>query len=124
MNGQLRVAWSTRDTRVTREELRDYIARNYRSPFMDVLTVMMQCRPTPEAMFTWAMAHPDRWANAVAIFAKLSGYTEKVEIESTHLHVHTLSDAQLLQQLSQLRSQPLEPQPLEPESQPLQLEQG
>ena len=103
----LHMQWSPRDTRVTREELRDYIARNYRSPFMDVLTVMMQCRPTPEAMFAWAMEHPDRWANAIAIFAKLSGYTEKVEVEHNHLHVHALSDAELLQRLSSLREQPL-----------------
>lgn len=99
--------WNSRDNRVSREQLREHIERSYRAPFKDVLATMMQCRPDAINIFQWANEHPDRWANAVAVFAKLAGYHEKIEIEEhKHLHVHELSDAELLQRLSEMRAEP------------------
>lgn len=90
-----------RDNRVTRTQLREAIERNYRTPFKDVLAELMQCRPTPQALLMFAVEHPDKWANAVATMARLSGYNEEIDV-----NLHTpdkLGDAQLLQRLSELR---------------------
>jgi hypothetical protein len=95
--------FNRQNNRVTRTQLREAIERNYVTPFKDVLSQLMQCRPTPEAILAFALDHPDKWANTVAIFAKLSGYREQVDINITA--PEQMGDAQLLQRLSELRTQ-------------------
>ena len=77
-----------------------------RDPFRDILTSMLASEPTPEAVHEFANRFPDRWAQAVAIFARLSGFSEKVEIEeNVFLDVGRLSDADLAARLVNLQGQ-------------------
>lgn len=91
---------------VSREELRENLERYSRDPFADVLEALLQARPSTERLLQWAGEHPDKWANAIKVFASLTGYTEKTEEVHTHLHAHKhigkMSDAELLQSMHEL----------------------
>lgn len=55
----------------------------------------------PKNLRDWMLRHPDRAAQAQAIFARLAGYTEKLEIRSDrYAALDALSDAELEQELS------------------------
>ena len=74
-----------------------------RDPFLEYLGELLECSPTPEAMQAFAQKFPDRWANMIATFAKLGGYTEKTESVHTHtLKVESLSLSQLLDELKKV----------------------
>lgn len=97
--------WKKRDNYVSRAQLREQLDRHTRAPFLDTLAALLNCRPTMENIIQWASQHPDRWANAIAVFAKLGGYTEKMEVQLDVFHnITDLSDAALLQQLQELQS--------------------
>ena len=90
---------------VSRDELRDNIARLSRDPFGDVLEALLQARPSTERLLAWAAEHPDRWANAIKVFAHLKGYTERSEVVSTnfYMQISRMSDAEVLQCLSDIQ---------------------
>lgn len=97
--------WANPYNRVSRAQLRDTIERRYRTPFGDVLTELLRVRPDTETLLSWAAAYPEKWATAVSIFARLAGYSDKLEIEeSLNINISNLSDAALLQKLSELRT--------------------
>ena len=52
-----------------------------REPFTDVLTALIGARPDPKALKFFAVRYPHKWAQAVAIFARLAGYQEKMEVQ-------------------------------------------
>lgn len=92
--------WEPSRNIVSRETLRDALNQYSREPFGDVLEALLQARPTTEQMLRWAASDPAQWANAIKIFSLLNGYTEKTETTTVHkhLHLHKLSDAELLQE--------------------------
>ena len=69
-----------------------------REPFQEVMALCLAAAPTPENLVAFAQDYPDRWANMCAIFAKLSGFSDKVDHSHAHLHlhqIHQMSDAEL-----------------------------
>lgn len=105
MSPKLSANFSPRDHRVTRDDLRARIAAYSIDPLQDILAVFLQCQPDALNIHQWACEHPDRWANAVSVFAKLSGYIEHLAIDVVHrLDPTQLSDAELLQQLVEMRA--------------------
>ena len=84
------------------------LERYSRGPFKDALAQVMQCRPTIEAMTAWAEKYPDKWGNLTFAFAKMAGFAEVLEIndlnDGSQRDLTRLSDAQLLQLLSDMRS--------------------
>ena len=59
-------------------------------------------RPDREAVHQFAKRYPDRWAQAVAILARLGGYHDKLEIDTNvTLNLSRLSDMELMQRLSE-----------------------
>ena len=98
------LTWLSRDNLTTRQQLRDKLEQFSRTPFRDVVAHILQCRPDPLSIFEWACKHPDRWANAVAVFAKLGGFVDQQEISLTLVDPSQMSDAQLLQRLVELRN--------------------
>lgn len=97
--------WSKRYNKISRTQLRAVVDGYSRAPFQDALAEFLSARPTMENITIWAAAHPDRWANAVALFSKMSGYTEKMEIvQDVFHHIADMSDADLLQKLQDLQS--------------------
>lgn len=69
-------------------------------PFQDVLSVFIGNRPSNAALRAFARKSPDRWAQGVAIFARLSGYTEKKQVHHTGLlAIAHMSDAEIEREL-------------------------
>ncbi len=84
--------------RVSVEDLLPHMHNLSREPFQEVMALCLSAAPTPENLVAFAQDYPDRWANMCAIFAKLSGFSDKVDHSHAHLHLHQIqqmSDAQL-----------------------------
>ena len=73
-----------------------------RGPFRRILAKLLECAPSDTAITSQAEKNPDRWAQTVALIARLGGYNEKLEVEgSLNLKVQQLSDSELLALLSE-----------------------
>ena len=87
----------------TRDEIMEVLMRYSREPFMQALAEVMECRPDKEDLMRFASKSPDRFFQAVAILARLSGFTEKLEVtHNIHARVSTMSDAELDAELEAL----------------------
>jgi len=68
-----------------------------RDPFKDILAEFLGTRPTKKSLKDFAQAHPDRWAQAVTLFARMSGFADKTIVEHDfYVHILEISDAELL----------------------------
>lgn len=79
------------------EDIRRQIAAQSRDPFIKVLADMVAAAPDLETLRTFAADRPDRWSQAVAMFGRLAGYTERSEHPQTniYLQITAKSDAEL-----------------------------
>lgn len=76
------------------------LQRADRSPFVRILSDIIGCAPTRQALIGWAQGAPDKWAFMLGAVAKLAGFTDKLDINLTHLNdVKKLSDIELMQEL-------------------------
>ena len=76
----------------------DELDAKSRGPFRRRLAVCLETFPTPEALQAFANKHPDRHAQTLAILARLSGFSDKIEIDARlALDLHSMSDAELYQ---------------------------
>ncbi len=88
------------------DETRQHIANLSRSPFRDLVARLLACQPTDDALVHHAEKNPDRWAQTLAIAARLAGFTDKLEVEGSLVHrVEALSDSQLDQRLRVLEAE-------------------
>ena len=79
-----------------------------RTPFVEQLDQWLQVwsdalsRPNaPKDLEAWMLKHPDRAAQAQAIFGRLAGYTEKLEVRTDrYASLDALSDAELEAEVS------------------------
>lgn len=85
--------------RVDRNALSAELQRLSRGPFRDLLADFLTCAPTAKDIQRAAMKSPDRWAQALAIVAKLSGYHERLEVDGV-AKVATLSDVEIEERLN------------------------
>jgi hypothetical protein len=77
-----------------------------RGPFRRVLGKLLENGPSDEAIASQAERNPDRWAQTVALIARLGGYNEKLEVEgSLSLKVQQLSDSELVALLAEYQGQ-------------------
>lgn len=88
----------------SREVLREQFEQLSRSPFKDELARIMLFAPKNSALMRFANKNPDRWGQLVAMFSRMSGYTEKlVETRSTILMaIHEMSDAEIARELNRM----------------------
>lgn len=70
-----------------------------RVPFRKLLGELIGAAPTAEAIKAFAEKHPDRWAQAVTIFAGLAGF-EKGLVSLNVYNVGAMSDVQLLAEIA------------------------
>ena len=70
-----------------------------RRPFREVLAELIQAKPTVEQIKAFAVRYPDKWAQAVTMFAGLAGY-EKGMVTLNVYNVAQLSDVALLQEIA------------------------
>lgn len=91
------------------EDFNRHYRRYSRQPFLDILAYLTGTIPDPVRLQEFANQYPDRWANACSTFAKLAGYSEKMEITGNiHLDVSVMGDAQLMQELEQVEKKLVE----------------
>ncbi len=76
-----------------------HLAGFSRVPFQKILAQLIGCAPTAEAITAFAEKHPDRWAQAVAIFGGLAGF-EKGLVALNVYNVGSMSDVQLLAEIA------------------------
>ena len=82
--------------RIPTDQLNAELENLSRGPFRRVLAKILENAPSAEAIGNQAERNPDRWAQTVALIARLSGYNEKLEVEgSLSLKVQQLSDSEL-----------------------------
>ena len=90
------------------EVIRQYIGTYSRDPFQRILSQFLGASPSREDIAAFASRNPDRWVTAIHKLALLSGYVEKVEIETT-INVNMMSDAEIeakLKEISELLASP------------------
>ena len=81
--------------------LRQDLADLSRDPFRARLAEWLDAPHDRDAFAAWLKKAPDRWAQGLAILARLSGYSEKLEVQHSGsiaalvLELQGLSDAQL-----------------------------
>lgn len=89
--------------RAEQERIRSLLFSYSREPFLEVLAEGLGCKPDPESLHRFANRFPDRWAQYIAIMARLFGFTEKLEIaNSLTINIQQMSDSQLLEKAQQL----------------------
>jgi hypothetical protein len=108
--------------RIDNDAVRAELDTLSRDPFRDVLGEILSNRPSPEALQNLAQRNPDRWGQLLAIVGRLSGFTEKLEVQANvTTSVNDMSDSELQLRLEELeRTQPF-PHPVkavEPARQP------
>ena len=80
-----------------------------RSPFHNLLEKIIDSQPSNNDIRRLARKNPDRWGQMVAMFAKLSGYTEKKEIETTGImRILHMSDAEVAREIEKLEAEDVE----------------
>lgn len=85
--------------------LMDEFTTYSRKPFIEILSHLAKCAPDEKELQIFANQYPDRWANAVSTFARLSGYHEKLEIKGNiFLQINNMGDAELMQHLEEINS--------------------
>ncbi len=71
-----------------------------REPFRDLLTRILEAEPDPEKVKAYAEKYPDKWGQLVTMVARLGGYNERLQVETSHTVVLAqLSDAELSERL-------------------------
>jgi len=81
------------------------LSRMDRVPFRKVLADLLECAPTPENIRALAEKSPDRWAQALSIVAGLAGFDRGIGPTINLYNVGNMSDAQLMERLSELDRQ-------------------
>ena len=73
-----------------------------RQPFRDITARLLSNSPTDQQLKAFAEKSPDRWAQAVAIFARLGGFHDKLEIEGALKLTKDMSDSEVLIAIEEL----------------------
>jgi hypothetical protein len=91
------------DTNLTPAEqlLYQYIGTFSRDPFKQLLARVMNCAPDRDSLEAFAKRNPDRWIKGVADLARLSGYADKIEIETT-VNINLMSDSEVERKLLEI----------------------
>lgn len=77
-----------------------------REPFRDFLALLLGAHPTEQNILDFANKNPDKWATAVSMFSKLTGYREEIDVNmNIYAQVHHMSDMDLEHQLRDLQRQ-------------------
>lgn len=76
-----------------------------RKPFADFLALLLGAHPTEQNILDFANRNPDKWAQAVNTFSKLTGYREEFEVtHNIYSLVMHMSDMDLEHKLREIQS--------------------
>jgi hypothetical protein len=101
--------WEGR-TPASEEFVRAYIGSFSREPFQRQLAKFLQCAPDRQSIIAFAKRNPDKWAKTIQVFAALSGYAEKMEVD-LNINIQNMSDTQIEARLLELDTLLIEHQP-------------
>jgi len=78
------------------DDIKAALERYDRTPFIDLLTEMIKWFPDEASLQVLALKKPELYINSLATMARISGYTEKQEVQHIHtINVSKMSDSQL-----------------------------
>ena len=92
--------WESRNP-ASEEFIRAYIGSFSREPFQRQLAKFLQCGPDRRDIIAFAKRNPDKWAKTIQVFASLSGYADKMEID-INMNIASMSDTQIEARLLEL----------------------
>lgn len=92
------------------DELEELFSSLSRQPFVQELSRFVAANPSRAKIREFAEKYPDRWAQGVAIMARLAGFSDKVDVSVSGLvqHVRALSDIDLDKRLREIEDQLLQ----------------
>lgn len=77
-------------------DIKSQLERYDRTPFLDLLTEMLRLFPDAASLQALAMKKPELYINSLISMARISGFTEKQEVQHTvTVNVNKMSDSQL-----------------------------
>lgn len=77
-------------------DIRSQLERYDRGPFMDLLTEMLRLFPDEKSLKGLALRKPELYISSLISMARISGFTEKQEVNVNHtVNIHKMSDSQL-----------------------------
>lgn len=84
----------------TIQQVHDQLLQMSRGPFQEILALMLGSHPSEQDLIAFASRNPDKWATAVNLLSKLSGYHEQLEVNhNIYAQVLHMSDMDLEHQL-------------------------
>ena len=102
--------------RIDPELIHQQIQALYRDPFRAVLAHFLEAVPSVEDIHAFARKHPDRWAQAISIFSKAAGYSDKIVHEHNLLvQIEQMSDAEIKMRLEKLQHELLQEEAVDAE---------
>ncbi len=99
---------SARPPRLDGDQIAAHVAVLSREPFRQVLELFLQAAPDVDSVAEFAKRYPDRWAQALIMIGKLSGFHERMQVDHEHRHlvaIHEMSDMELMQRLHKVMKQ-------------------
>ncbi len=93
---------SARPPRLDGDQIAAHVAVLSREPFRQVLEQFLAAAPPVDDIAEFARRYPDRWAQALIMIGKLSGFHERMQVDHEHRHlleIHEMSDMELMQRL-------------------------
>ncbi len=89
--------------KLSKEIIEKHLENLSRIPFKSILATLLKCEPTADEVKKFAAKWPDRYAQTVTQFAKLSGFPDRLEIQgSFSTDISQMSDMELLQKMAEL----------------------
>ena len=96
---------SARAPKLDGDEVAARVANLSREPFREVLGRLIEAEPSIEAVHEFAEKYPDRWAQSLAIMGRLSGFNEKLEVETNiAVNISRMSDAEVMVRLAEVQA--------------------
>jgi len=89
-------------------EIRAALENRVRSPFRSVLTDWLGASPGEDDLKKFSAKSPDRWSQGLAILGRLSGYSDKLEVDTDitiSRRLESLSDMEVQNELARLTAE-------------------
>ena len=82
--------------RISGDEIASALRAGSREPFREILETFLRAAPDADAIAEFAQRSPDRYAQALSMLGKLSGFTEKFQLNhSMEKSIAQMGDAEL-----------------------------
>jgi len=89
-------------------EIRTALENRIRSPFRSVLTDWLGASPGEDDLKKFSAKSPDRWSQGLAILGRLSGYSDKLEVDTditVTRRIESMSDMEMRSELDRLTAE-------------------